>query len=112
MTDAGICRHSALAMTEFAHGQLFETTFKTSEGDVGLLAEIAIEGRTLHLLDVVVEPIAVRKLRIGSRAVMAARSQLIEKVRAAGFAELRITGERLTGANAGRRVEFIMDLSE
>jgi len=67
-------------MTEFIHGQLFETTFKTTEGDVGFLAEVAIEGTTLHLMNVVMEPVNARKLQVGSRAVMSARSQLVERL--------------------------------
>ena|SRR5688572_16287426 len=98
-------------MTPFLDGQLFETTFETSRGHVGLLAEVAIEGKTLHLRDVVIEPIAARKLIIETREILAARRQLMEMVRAAGFETLRITGQRLTGANVGKQVDLTVELS-
>lgn len=99
-------------MSEFLHGELFEATFDTLQGKVGLLAEVSIEGGTLHLKDIVVEPIKHGRLAIGSREVLAAQAQLIAKAQAAGFITLRISGERLTGANPGRQVELIIDLSE
>jgi hypothetical protein len=36
----------------------------------------------------------------------------MEWAREAGFRELRITGERLTGANIGKRVDVLIDLRD
>jgi hypothetical protein len=95
---------------QFVDGELFETAFETSTGSVGFLAEVSLEGRTLHLKDVVVEPLVTGRPKIGSAEVLAARRNLMELARAAGFQKLRITGQRLTGANIGKRVDVMMDL--
>jgi hypothetical protein len=96
--------------TLFKNGELFEAVFESSQGKVGLLAETVVHGKTLHLKDIVIEPITTGKLNIGTKEVLAARQQLIEQARACGFEKLIITGKRLTGANVGKQVELIIDL--
>ncbi len=75
-----------------------------------MLAETVVDGKTLRLKDIVIEPVTTGKLTIGTKEVLAARQQLIDQARAAGFEKLIITGERLTGANVGKKVELIIDL--
>ena len=41
-------------------GDLFQKTFTTSKGNVGLLAEVEVQGKVLHLKDVVVSIISKR----------------------------------------------------
>lgn len=38
----------------FKGGQLFEKVFETSQGKVGFLAETIINGKALHLKDIVI----------------------------------------------------------
>jgi hypothetical protein len=96
----------------FKKGELFEATFETSRGKVGLLAETVVDGKTLHLKDIVIEPAQTRRMNLGANEVLAARQQLIDQVHAAGFEKLIITGERLTGANPGKRVKLTIDLAK
>ncbi|TWT35622.1 Bifunctional hemolysin/adenylate cyclase precursor [Posidoniimonas corsicana] len=98
--------------TLFKNGELFEAAFDTSKGKVGLLAETVVDGKTLRLKDVVIEPLKTGKLNIGPKEVLAARQQLIEQARAAGFEKLIISGKRLTGANKGKLVDLTIDLTK
>ncbi len=59
--------------TQFKDGQLFEAVFSTSHGKVGILAETVVDGKTLHLRDIVIEPVTTGKLNIGTKEVLAAR---------------------------------------
>jgi RHS repeat-associated protein len=95
---------------QFKNGNIFMTTVKTSQGDVYVLAETVVEGKTLHLKDIVIEPVGGQTLNIGTNEVLAGRQQLIEQARAAGFEKLQITGERVTGANVGKQVNKTINL--
>jgi hypothetical protein len=107
---AALTNQLVLNMSSFADGELFETTFQTSQGLIGMLAEVSIKGQTLHLKDIVVEPRETTKLTLSSGEVLAVRQRLKQTARDAGFQILRITGERLTGAKVGKRIDLIMDL--
>ena len=96
----------------FKGGQLFEKVFDTSQGKVGFLSETIINGKTLHLKDIVIEPVKTGVLKVGIKEVSALKEQLITQTRAAGFDKLILTGERLTGANPGKIVELIIDLTK
>jgi hypothetical protein len=39
------------------------------------------------------------------------RCQLIQQARELGFEKLRITGERINGANPGKKVDLLIDLT-
>jgi hypothetical protein len=94
------------------HGELFEATFETSAGPIGFLAEALIDGTSLHLKDVVVEPRAAARLNPGTMDILKAKEQLFESARIAGFQMLRITAERLTGATVGKKVDLTFDLTK
>ncbi len=112
----GMSTHALAALKTkvptFKSGQLFDTTLRTSQGEVRVLADTVIDRGTLHLKDVVIEPVSGEVLRIGSKEVLAGRQQLIDQARKAGFKTLRITGERVTGANVGKQVDLIIKLLE
>jgi hypothetical protein len=51
-------------------------------------------------------------LSLGTREVAALRNQLAAEARGLGFEQLRITGTRLTGANPGKVVDVVIDLTK
>jgi hypothetical protein len=94
-------------------GDLFEKTFSTSKGNVGLLAEVIVEGNVLHLKDVVVFEESGKVLTGLTREVLAARTALIGEAIGMGFTGLRITGFRLatsSSAHPGHAVDIFIDL--
>jgi hypothetical protein len=92
-------------------GDLFEWSFVVEDVRVELLAEVAIDGKLLHLRDVAVFPVGTERMAVGTGALIAAaRNELFPRLRAAGFTGLRITGVRLTGARRGRIVDLTINL--
>lgn len=96
-------------------GDLFERTFQTPKGPVGLLAETVVEGDTLVLKDVVVYGEGTTPLTGLTREALAARTQLIEEAKALGFKKLRITGQRIqssSSGNPGHPIDITVDLTK
>jgi hypothetical protein len=94
-------------------GDLFEWAVVVTGVRVELLAEVAIDTGTLHLRDVAVYAVGSERATVGIRPlVVAARRELLPRLRAAGFTRLRITGVRLTGARPGRIVDLTIDLEK
>ncbi len=92
-------------------GELFEWHTTAQGVGIELLAEVEVEGPTLHLRDIAVFPVGVGRAAVGLRAlVSAARTELFPGIRAAGFTRLHVTGIRLTGARPGRIVDVTIDL--
>lgn len=76
-----------------------------------MLAEVEVEGTTLHLRDIAIYPAGAAR-PVGLAALLAsARTELFGAAGAAGFERLRITGTRLTGSNPGRIVDITIDLT-
>ncbi len=90
----------------FRPGDLFEYSFSTTGGEVGLLAEVQILADTLWLRDIAVYPVRGNKLLIGSTEVKRCLSQLEDMARSNGFRRLRISGKRFSGATKGRQVDL------
>jgi hypothetical protein len=96
-------------------GSLFERTIPTSKGPVGLLAEVEINGSTLHLKDVTIYGEGTVPLTGLIKEVLAGRAQLIKDVKAMGFEKLRITGERVktsSSANPGHCIDVTIRVTE
>ncbi len=92
-------------------GELFEWNTTAKGVRIELLAEVEVDGPTLHLRDIAVFPVGVGRAVVGLRAlVSAARTELFPGIRAAGFTRLHVTGIRLTGARPGRIVDVSIDL--
>jgi hypothetical protein len=80
---------------------------------VGLLAEVVITGNILHLKDVTMY--GQRPLRGILYELLQAKTQLINEAKAAGFAFLRMTGQRVPGsssANPGKMIDLLIDLTK
>jgi len=72
-----------------------------------VLAEIVITGSTIELRDIVVYPRDAVRLSVSPRELLGwARLAMADE----GFAELRVTGTRLTGASPGRRLDLTIRL--
>ena len=95
----------------FRNGDVILRTFNTSKGPLDMAAEVQISGRTLHLKDVAVFPRGAESLSLGTREIAALRNQLADEARRLGFDQLRITGTRVTGANPGKQVDILIDLT-
>ncbi|HQU46846.1 MAG TPA: hypothetical protein PK867_28840 [Pirellulales bacterium] len=96
-------------------GDLFERTFSTAKGDIGFLAEVMVQGKVLHLKDVVVFEESGKVLTGLTREVLAARTALIGEAIGMGFTGLRITGLRLatsSSAHPGHAVDIFIDLTK
>jgi len=97
----------------FKAGELFERIIHTSKGPVGMLAEVIIIDKVLHLQDVVIY--GQGQLSGLLRELLQAKTQLINEAKAAGFDILRITGRRVPGsssANPGKTVDVTIDLTK
>jgi RHS repeat-associated protein len=99
------------SLPSFQSGQLFERSFETSEGVVDVLAEIEVEGTTLHLKDIAIYPRGVEQLSPGTGAVLGAMNEIVQEAKSQGFELLRITGLRYSGANEGKEVDRTIDLT-
>jgi RHS repeat-associated protein len=92
-------------------GDVIERDIETSQGLIRMEATVEIVGRELHLKDFSIFPYG-PDLKIGFREVAALRSQLVNQYREMGFESLRISGERVTGVNPNRPIEYFIDLTK
>ena len=92
-------------------GELFEWHAVVADMRIELLAEVEVDGATIHLRDVAIYPVGVRHADAGAGPLLrAARAELFPGIRAAGFTRLRVTGTRLSGPRRGRIVDLTIDL--
>ena len=77
-----------------------------------MLAQVDIEGKTLHLRDIAIYPKGTQRIDIGARDVLALRQQLADEAKQMGFEKLHITGLRYSGANPGKEVDLWIDLTK
>jgi hypothetical protein len=97
----------------FKTGELFERIIHTSKGPVGILSEVIITDKVLHLQDVVIY--GQGQLSGLLRELLQAKTQLIHAAKVAGFDTLRITGRRVPGsssAHPGRAIDVTIDLTK
>jgi hypothetical protein len=97
----------------FKAGELFERTIHTSKGPVGMLAEVVITGKVLHLQDVVIYGQGQLSGLLGE--LLQAKRQLINEAKIAGFDTLRMTGRRVPGrssAHPGKAIDVTIDLTK
>ena len=94
----------------FADGELYERSFDTPAGQIDVLAEIVITESTIELRDIVVYPRDAIRLRVSPRELLGWARVAVAEIADEGFAELRVTGTRLTGASPGRRLDLTIRL--
>lgn len=97
----------------FKAGELFERTIHTSKGPVGMLAEVVITGKILHLQDVVIY--GQGQLSGLLHELLQAKTQLVNEAKVAGFDTLRMTGRRVPGSSSarpGKAIDVTIDLTK
>jgi hypothetical protein len=94
----------------FADGELYERSFDTPAGQIDVLAEIVVTGLTIELRDIVVYPSGALRLTVSPGELLGWARLAVVEIADEGFAELRVTGTRLTGASPGRRLELTIRL--
>jgi hypothetical protein len=94
----------------FADGELYERSFDTPAGQIDVLAEIVITGLTIELRDIVVYPSGAVRLTVSPGELLGWARLAVAEIADEGFAELRVTGTRLTGASPGRRLDLTIRL--
>lgn len=94
----------------FSRDGLFEAQLQSSKGPITILAEASKAGQALNLDDIAIFPTNGGNLNLGTKEVLALKTQLASKVKDMGFKELKITGKRISGANPGKKINIKMDL--
>ena len=97
----------------FQAGRLFEWTIHTSKGPVGVLVEVVITDKVLHLQDVTIYGQGQLSGLLGE--LLQAKTQLIDAAKVAGFDTLRITGRRVPGSSSarpGKIIDVTIDLTQ
>ena len=94
----------------FDDGELYERSFDTPAGQIDVLAEIVITGLTIELRDIVVYPSVAVRLTVSPGELLGWARLAVAEIADEGFAELRVTGTRLTGASPGRRLDLTIRL--
>jgi hypothetical protein len=84
----------------------YQRFFDLPTGRIGAMADIHVEGDLIELRDLILYPIGVEKLEIGVRQLLFVRRQIEIDVRGMGYVRLRITADRISGANPGRAVHL------
>jgi len=87
-------------------------SIQTSKGPILVSAQIAKNGSQLQLNNVGVFSEMGPALNIGAKEMMKVRNVIAENAKAQGFKELRITGQRVGGANSGKSVDLTIDLTK
>lgn len=90
----------------FVDGDLYERSFETPAGHIDVLAEIVVTGSTFELRDIVVYPRDAVQLTVSPGELLGWARLAVTEIADEGFAELRVTGTRLTGAGPGRRLDL------
>jgi hypothetical protein len=85
-------------------------------GNVGVLAEVSINGSELTLSDVTIYGESGDLVnQVGAREFLTLRDQIAEQAAADGFDTLRITGMRVAGSSSaapGKVVDLLINLSK
>lgn len=97
-------------MARWRDGEPFETTFQMSVGPIDVLAEVAVEGRTLGLHEIAVYPRGSTRSRVPTSELVGHVRSMLVGLAAEGFDVVRITGTRLSGASPGRRIDLTIRL--
>ncbi|KPA13932.1 hypothetical protein MHK_005848 [Candidatus Magnetomorum sp. HK-1] len=90
-------------------GDIVDFALETSKGIVDIAAELEIDGKTLHLKDLIIYPRGKTILTGLTREFLSLRTQLINTAKILGFSTLKITGKRVeksTSANPGKEIDI------
>jgi hypothetical protein len=110
--EAGMLVHNVSALAAPKTGDLVHKSYNVGGATIDLLGEATVNGSQLILRDIAVYPAGTATAKIGPQAVRTIYPALAEEAKARGFSSLRITGTRLTGANIGKQIDTVIDLSK
>jgi hypothetical protein len=91
-------------------GDVYDRIFSTSGGDIGVPAEVDVEGTALVLDDLAIYPTGAATLGVGARTIVALRDQLARDIASLGYTALRLIGTHATGASPGKVVNLTIEL--
>jgi hypothetical protein len=87
-------------------GESYDRYFETDQGRIGVMADIYASGDVVELRDLVIYPEGPSgRLNVGPKAIRSIQRTVEAELRSMGYRELRITGDRLSGANPGKHVD-------
>jgi RHS repeat-associated protein len=86
----------------------------TTKGGIGILANATTKGTSLTLSNVAVYPMASGSLtnQVGTKEILGVLKQLGGELKALGYTKLTIQGVRASGANPGKVVDIVVDLTK
>jgi RHS repeat-associated protein len=113
-TGAEIATDSSLGSSAISiRSGVIERAFSTRAGMVSMVADAVVSGKSLHLKDIAIFPTnSAKALNLGAKGVMELLKTFGAEARQNGFTELRITGHRVSGANPGKQVDVLIDLTK
>ena len=90
----------------------FEHTFETTAGNVNVLAQAVSEGGTLTLNNFMVYPENAAELEVGVAEMRAGFQGIVDIAKSAGYDQLVVNFDRLSGANVGKVGQQVVDLTK
>jgi hypothetical protein len=113
--DAGDAAATGAA-SSFVPGGLYETTISTSAGNVGVLAEVGVDGSQLTLSDVTIYGESGDLVNeVGPGQFLALRNAIVQEAASEGFDSLRITGTRVASSSSsapGKIINIVINLGK
>jgi RHS repeat-associated protein len=101
----------------FKSGELFETSFKSTNGfKVSALAETEVQGTTLTLKNITIYADGTDLANtVGARSFIQLKNQVVQMAQQQGFTKVILQGERVMGstsANPGKIINQVIDLTK
>ena len=76
-----------------------------------MLAELVVEGKTVHLKDIAIYPQGAKHLDVGTSEMMTTFRELGQEAKDLVLNSFELPGKRYSGANLGRLVDILIDLT-
>jgi RHS repeat-associated protein len=101
----------AAAPLLYKSGDIIDEVVQTSAGPVRIYGEVVVDGTKITIKNVMVyAQDSAGSLNVGVREMLSAIRPLFEGLKQAGFTAVQIVGDRISGANPGRVVDFTKTL--
>jgi hypothetical protein len=92
-------------------GESYDRYFETDQGRIGVIADIYVSDEVFELRDLIIYPEdPVDRLEVGTQTIRSILRTIEVEVRSMGYRELRITADRVSGANPGKHVDLRREL--
>ncbi len=86
----------------FVPGETFAEIIETAQGPVVFVADVEVEGTTLYLHNILIEPMHTKRLQVGNDDMFKLRTQIKKAARDQGYTKLAMEAVR-TKENKARR---------